>query len=207
MGSNRTNTIFMSIRANYYRLPPSERAKVLHDQKVWDEFYNRVEISRLKAMRVAIEKVKVDGLSREERFAKIGAAIESCRDPKLFNMEKDWHVIAYLLTGDAKITEAHLPDNPLHNVIFGGLKSSVTTGYGPARYFDSKLVAESAMALLGADRKVIAARYNPAEMKKLDLYAPTEESERKAVLNALEKFTGFFQKAASVHEDVITYAS
>ncbi len=122
-------------------------------------------------------------------------------------MEKDWHMIAYLLTGDAKIREEHLPNNPLHNVIFGGLKTSVNTGYGPARYFDSKLVAESATALVGADRKVIAGRYDPAQMKKLDLYAPTEERERKAILNVVEEFTAFFQKAASAHEDVITYVS
>ncbi len=197
----------MSILVNYYRLSPVERAKVMHDQKTWDEFYSSVEISRSKALREAIEKVNVDGLNREQRYAKIAAAIKSVHDPKQFNMEKDWHMVAYLLTGETKIKEEHLPDNPLHNVIFGGLKSAVETGYGPARYFDSKLVAESATALLGVDRKVIAARYNPAEMKKLDLYAPTEEAERKAVLNVVEEFTAFFQKAASAHEDVIAYVS
>jgi hypothetical protein len=197
----------MSILANYYRLPPSERQKVIHDQTAWDEFETRVRTAQFKAMQDAIAKVNVDGLSREERFAKINAAIKQSRDPKSFSMEKDWHVIAYLLTGDAKIKEEHLPKQPLHNVIFGGLKTSVTTGYGPARYFDSKLVAESATALVGADRKVIAARYDPEQMKKLDLYAPTEQRERNAILNEIEQFTGFFQKAASVHEDVITYVS
>jgi len=32
----------MSILANYYRLPPSERQKVMHDQLVWDEFETRI---------------------------------------------------------------------------------------------------------------------------------------------------------------------
>src|SRR6476660_1293101 len=117
----------MSILVNYYRLSPAERVKVMHDQKTWDEFYHHVEISRSKALREAIEKVNVDGLSPEQRYAKIGAAIKSVHDPKQFNMEKDWHVIAYLLTGETKIKEEHLPDKPLHNVIFGGLKSAVTT--------------------------------------------------------------------------------
>ena len=102
---------------------------------------------------------------------------------------------------------SNAPHGSRLNVIFGGLKTSVTTGYGPARYFDSKLVAESATALVSADRKVIAGRYDPAEMKKLDLYAPTEERERKAILNVAEEFTAFFQKAASANEDVITYVS
>jgi hypothetical protein len=55
--------------------------------------------------------------------------------------------------------------------------------------------------------KVIAQRYNPAEMKKLNLYAPTGESERKGILNEVEEFTAFFQKATSAHEDVIAYLS
>jgi hypothetical protein len=197
----------MSIVANYYRLPPAEREKVMHDQAVWDNFRHGLQTAQLKAMQDAMARVKVDGLSREERFAKISAAMKESHDPRQFNMEKDWHVIAYLLTGDSKITEEHLTNNPLHNVIFGGLKSSVTTGYGPARYFDSKLVAESAAALVGADRKVIAARFNPAEMKKLDLYTPIDERERKGILNEVEEFTAYFQKAASVHEDVIRYLS
>src|SRR5438105_12806308 len=110
----------MSIIANYYRLPPAERAKVMHDQAVWDAFTMRLMRAQSQALQDAIAKVKVDGLSREERFAKIGAAIKASRDPRQFNMEKDWHIIAYLLTGDAKIKEEHLPNNPLHNVIFGG---------------------------------------------------------------------------------------
>jgi hypothetical protein len=197
----------MSILANYYRLPGAEREKVMRDQKVWDEFRNRLETAQLKAMQDALAKLNVEGLSKEQRFAKIDAALKDIRNPRQFNMEKDWHIIAYLLTGEAGIVEEHRPNAPLHNVIFGGLKTSVTTGYGPARYFDSKLVAESATALVGADRKLIAERYNPAQMKKLNLYAPTEDSERKGVLNAIEEFTAFFQKAASAHEEVVTYLS
>ena len=60
---------------------------------------------------------------------------------------------------------------------------------------------------MGADRKVIAERYNPADMKKLDIYAPPEEGEKKLILREVEEFTAFFQKAASAHEDVITYGS
>jgi len=120
-------------------------------------------------------------------------------------MEKDWHTIAYLLTGDAKIREEHLPNNPLHNVIFGGLDTSVTTGYGPVRYFDGKLVAESTAALIGADRKVIAGRYDPVAMKKLDIYAPPEQKMKKAILEVVEELTAFFQKAAAAHEDMIKF--
>ena len=147
----------------------------------------------------------MDGLSQEERLAKLNAPIKQSRDPRSFNLEKDWHIIAYLLTGDAKLKEEHVPDAPLHNVIFGELKTSVTTGYGPVRYFDGKLVAETAAALAGADRKVIARRYDPAAMKKLDIYAPREENAKKLMLDVVEELTAFFQKAAATEEDVIKF--
>ena len=197
----------MSILVNYYRLPPSERENVTRDQATWDQFKSHLLQVQSKAFRDAIAKVKVDGLSPEARVAKINAAIEQSHDPRQFNLEKDWHIIAYLLTGDPKIKEEHLPDAPLHNVIFGGLKTTVTTGYGPVRYFDAKLVAETAAALVGADRKVIAGRYDPAAMKKLEIYAPREENEKKLILSLIEELTAYFQKAAAGHEDVVKYVS
>jgi hypothetical protein len=190
---------------DYYRLPPAEREKVTRDQATWDHFEHELITAKSRALQEAVAKVNVDGLSREERFAKINAAIKQSRDPRHFNLEKDWHIIAYLLTGDAKLKEEHLPNAPAHNVIFGGLKTSVKSGYGPACYFDSKLVAESAAALASADRKAIEARYDPEVMKKLGIYAPREENEKKLMLRAVEELTAFFQSAAATHQDVIRF--
>lgn len=140
-------------------------------------------------------------------MAKINEAMKKCQDPAHFNLEKDWQIIAYLLTGDATIKEENLTNAPLHNVIFGGLKTSVNTGYGPVRYFDARQVSEIAAALAGADRKAIAARYDPDTMKKLDIYAPPEADEKQAILQVIENLTAFFQKAAAEHQDVIAFVS
>jgi len=195
----------MSILLDYHRLPPSERKKVTHDEATWKKFSLGLLETRNQAMKKALDKLKLDGLSKEERFAKINAALREIHDPKHFNMEKDWHIIGYLLTGDASMKEEHRPNEPLHNVIFGGIETPVQSGYGPVRYFESKLVAETTTALVSADRKVIAARYDPEAMKKLDIYAPREEKEKAGVLNTIEELTAFFQKAAAAHEDVIKY--
>jgi hypothetical protein len=197
----------MSILVNYYRLPPSEREHVTRDQATWDHFKSHLLQAQSQAFRDAIAKVKVDGLTPEERVAKLNAAIKQSHNPRQFDLEKDWHMIAYLLTGDPKIKDEHLPDAPLHNVIFGGLKTTVTTGYGPVRYFDAKLVAETTAALVGADRKAIASRYDPAAMKKLEIYAPREENGKKLILAIIEELTAYFQKAAAAHEDVVKYVS
>jgi hypothetical protein len=196
----------MSILVDYYRLPQVEREKVTKDQATWDKFKTHLIQGRFQAMRDALDKLHLDGLSKEERYAKIDAAIKKTRDPAHFNLEKDWHIVAYLLTGDGKLKKEHVPNAPLHNVVFGGLKASVITGYGPARYFDGKLVAEIAAALAGAERKVIAARYDPVAMTKLGIYAPPEANERESILKVIEELTAFFQKAAAAHEDVITFA-
>ncbi len=194
-----------SILVDYYRLPQAEREKVTKKQATWDTFKTHLIEAQSKAMRDALNKLQLDGVSKEERWAKINAALEKGRDPAHFNMEKDWNIIAYLLTGDATLKEEHLPNAPLHNVIFGGLKTSVKTGYGAVRYFDAKLVAETAAALAGADRKVIADRYDSAAMKKLHIYAPPEANEKKGILQAIEELTVFFQKAAAANEDVIVF--
>lgn len=194
-----------SIDVDYYRLPPAEREKLTHDQASWDTFMNHLLKSQFQAEEDALAKLKLDGLSPQERAAKIDAALKKTRNPAHLNLEKDWHIIAYLLTGDATMKEENVPNAPLHNVIFGGLKASPTTGYGPVRYFDARLVAEIAAALAGADRKVIAARFDPAAMEKLNIYAPPEADEKAAILHVIEDLTAFFQKAAANHEDVITF--
>ena len=201
----RSQQTAASILVDYYRFPQAEREKVTKNQAAWDTFKTHLIEAQSKAMRDALNKLQLDGLSKEERWARINAALEKSRDTLHFNMEKDWHVIAYLLTGDATLKEEHLPNAPLHNVIFGGLKTSVKTGYGAVRYFDAKLVAETAAALAGVDRKVIAGRYDPAAMKRLDIYAPPEANEKNGILQAIEELTVFFQKAAAAHEDVIVF--
>src|ERR1044071_2559567 len=134
----RSQQAAASILMDYYRLPQAEREKVTKDQATWDTFKTHLIEAQSKGMRDALDKLQLNGLSKEDRWAKINAAIEKSHDPAHFNMEKDWHIIAYLLTGDATLKEEHLPKPPLHNVIFGGLKTSVKTAYGAVRYFDAK---------------------------------------------------------------------
>jgi hypothetical protein len=203
----RSQQTSASILLNYYRAPQQERVKVTRNQTTWDKFERHIVEAQSKSMRAALDNLKLDGLSKEERSAKITAAIAKTRDPAQFNMQKDWHIIAYLLTGDATLKEEHLANEPLHNVIFGGVKTSVRSGYGAVRYFDAKLVAETAAALVAANRKVIAGRYDPVVMKKFRIYAPPGPDEKKAILGVIEELTTFFQKAAATHEEVIVFMS
>src|SRR5215467_12396452 len=101
-----------SIDVDYYRLPPAEREKVTHDQATWKTFEDHLIQSRFQAEKDALDKLKLNGLSGEERARKIDAALKAAHNPAHFNLEKDWHIIAYLLTGDASMKEENLPNAP-----------------------------------------------------------------------------------------------
>lgn len=197
----------MSITVTYYRLPAAERKSVTRDQSSWEQFCQRIQSAHFQSFQSAIAGLEGFSGSQEERFAKLGALLQESRDPRRFDMEKDWHIAGYLLTGRAQIVEEHRPDDLLHSVIFGGHKTSATTGYGAVRYFDEQLVARTADALGAADRESIGQRFDPARMTQLDIYAPPEDTEREAVLRVIDDFTAFFREAASSREDVIKFAT
>ena len=140
----------MSIILSYYRLPVAERKSVTQDEALWGQFRKRLQKAQSEALHSTLEEMDKPGGSREERFARFGSLMEERRDPRHFNMEKDWHTIGYLLTGESEIREEHRNGAPLHNVIFGGVSTAMTTGYGAVRYYEGVLVADSAQALAKA---------------------------------------------------------
>jgi hypothetical protein len=75
------------------------------------------------------------------------------------------------------------------------------------RYYDAPLVARLADTLQGADRRLIATRFDPSRMAELNIYAPPEQNERDVFLRIVDKFTVFFREAATAKEDMIRFAS
>ena len=141
-----------------------------------------------------------------ESQAKLMAALEKQRqDRTRLDLSKDWPVVYYLLTGSAEIVEEHRPGQPLHNAIFGGNPTIVTTGYGPVRFFDHQLVSQIAAALGSLDQSHLVARFVPEEMARLDIYASPEMEEREMILNLIERIRSFFDEAVQAKEYVIAY--
>jgi hypothetical protein len=197
----------MSITVTYYRLPAQERENVTRDQSLWEQFRRRIQSAHFQSFHSAAATLDGFSGSREERYAKLAAALQGHRDPRRFDLEKDWHIIGYLLTGRAEMIEEHRPDAPLHGAIFGGREVPGITGYGAVRYYDGQLVARAADALRTADREILRSRFEPARMRELSIYAPPEEGEREAVLRVFDRFTQFFGEAAAAKEDIIRFAT
>jgi hypothetical protein len=197
----------MSITVTYYRLPAQERETVTRKQSSCEQIRRRIQSAHFQSFHAAAAALERFSGSREERYAKLASALQEHRDPRRFDMEKDWHIIGYLLTGRSEVVEEHRPDDLLHSVIFGGHKMSAITGYGAVRYYDGQLVARLADALQAADRVSMGRRFDPARMRELDIYAPPEEREREAVLRVVDQFTRFFAEAAAAKEEVIRFAA
>ena len=197
----------MSIAVTYYRMSAAERESVMRDQDTWRRFERRLMKAYHDAFQSAIADMDKDGGTRAEQFARLALLMKERSDPRQFNLEKDWHTTAYLLTGQSEIGDDHRSGETLHNVIYGGLDTGMTTGYGAVRYFDSTLVTESAEALAGADRQAIARRFDPAQMAQLEIYAAPDEREREGILKVIENLADFFKTAAAAKDDVIKFAS
>src|SRR5438046_2752591 len=135
----RYPTSNMSITVTYYRLPAQERESVTRDQSSWEQFRRRIQSAHFQSFHIAAAGLEGFSGSREERYAKLAALLQEHRDPRRFDVEKDWHIMGYLLTGRAEMIEEHRPDDLLHSAIFGGHNVSVITGYGAIRYYDGQL--------------------------------------------------------------------
>ena len=81
------------------------------------------------------------------------------------DVDKAWHGIHYLLTGDSWGGEP-----PLANAVLGGTEIGDDFGYGPARYLTADEVHAVAVALKDITPDAFRVRYVPAELTKNEIY-------------------------------------
>jgi hypothetical protein len=197
----------MSITVTYYRLPAAERKRVTSNESDWEEFRSQIDRAYFDSFHKAMAGLEGFAGTTEERFAKMDALLQEGRDPHRFDLEKDWQIVGYLLTGRADIVEQHNNSDLLYSSIFGGHETTITTGYGPVRFYDSHLVAETAKTFKSIDDEILAKRFDPDRMRKLSIYAAPEKAERETIFNIVKSFTKFFETTAGTGEDIIKFVS
>ena len=82
-----------------------------------------------------------------------------------FDVDKAWHGLHYLFTGTA-----WGGDGPLAQAILGGEAIGEDLGMGPARFLLPAQVREVAAALAGLTEDDLRTRFDPQQMKALDIY-------------------------------------
>lgn len=81
------------------------------------------------------------------------------------DLDKAWHGIHYLLTGEAWGGKA-----PLAWAVLGGKEIGEDVGYGPARYLMPVQVDAVAQSLAEVDEAQFRARYQPRTMDQAQIY-------------------------------------
>ena len=81
------------------------------------------------------------------------------------DIDKAWHGIHFLLSGDAWGGEP-----PLANVVLGGTEVGDDVGYGPARYLTADEVRAAANALQDITPDVLRSRYVATALSENEIY-------------------------------------
>jgi hypothetical protein len=132
---------------------------------------------------------------------KLEAFIET-EGPHSLDIDKSWHGIHYLLTGNASKPEAGIGQ-----IILGGKEIGEDQGYGPAHYFTAEEVKELAVLLKKETPEKLAARYNPMAMQKADIYPEIWVRDDKEALEYLleyyKRIVDFYARAAKHNQAIL----
>ena len=130
---------------------------------------------------------------------------EDSSPPNSIDIDKSWHGIHYLLTGQAEGGEGAVA-----LAVFGGEEFGPEVGYGPARFLLPEQVVQIAGALSKIEASELAKRFNPKDMTAKDIYlTPMWERDGNEALDyALEYYQQlpvFYRDAASRGDAVIQW--
>src|SRR5690242_9065614 len=122
---------------------------------------------RLTLVMVAPESI---GRLQSDKEALTSLVFKASREK--FEMEKEWHGIHFLLTGDPWSTAG-----PYGQVILGGREIGPDLGYGPARLLTAEQVKDIAERLQAMPAETLRARYDATSFTKADIYPGMWERE------------------------------
>jgi hypothetical protein len=119
----------------------------------------------------------------------------------VFSLGKDWHVLHFLLTG-----EAEMPcDSPLSAVVAGGRETLLDVGYGPVPVLDPQEVARCVQLMEGLDKDATIERCDLQKLKLSHLYGAYEVDSDylEDLWPDFEKLKAFYLKAADAGDAVL----
>jgi Domain of unknown function (DUF1877) len=128
-----------------------------------------------------------------------------CEGEPAFSLDKCWHVMHWLLTGDAGLDDDAFTEPPLGNVVMGGTDSKFEASYGQIRYLMPAEVQDVATALTAIPFADLSAKFdadafNDAELYPLGRRGTWDDDEVAAEHEAFQTIypglVAFFQQAA-----------
>ena len=121
---------------------------------------------------IRLSDKSVDTLLNHPKFihsfldGNVSSTHESREEGDEFDIDKDWHGLHFILTGEPEAT-----NNLLGFLMSGGnFIGNEDVGYGPARIYTSNQVFKIIEAFTNINREALYQRYNPKEMDRLKVY-------------------------------------
>jgi hypothetical protein len=120
----------------------------------------------------------------------------------VLDLDKQWHVMHFLLTGDASAGEP-----PLNFLIAGGEEIGIDLGSGQVRLFDAAAVKRIDSALEDLARAEVVGRVDPAASEEAELYrgigaAPLDELQREYG-DIFDRLKAFVRQAAGSNRSLV----
>jgi hypothetical protein len=148
-------------------------------------------------MRLSLAMISAEELDRLSRDPSQVVPLLLYPRPEIhLAMDKEWHGIQFLLTG-----EPWPVSNPLGMVIFGANEIGENLGYGPARTLTVEQVKEVATKLSDTSTEVLRGRYDVRAMTEEMIYPEVWEREGNAALDWLmagyQRLVEFYQQASN----------
>jgi hypothetical protein len=124
---------------------------------------------------------------------------------RYLDIDKTWHIIHFLLTGDAWVGEG-----PLFDAVLGGHQlTDEDLGYGPARFLNDLDVVATARALDCISPEELWSRFEESRIREAireaNLYWSIEPDGRNYALENYEALRRFFAAAAHTGEAAILW--
>jgi hypothetical protein len=116
---------------------------------------------------------------------------------KIFSLEKDWHILHYILNGTAEGGTG-----PLANVVLGGAEihdQEGNMGYRPAHYLTAQQVKAVAQALGAVDFAKLAKAFDPKDAAAKGIYGLTHPGGFVSV--SAEELAGFVEPVRVFYAD------
>lgn len=156
----------------------------------------------LKTMPPEIAKSMADMMKvLDEQKAGVAGRIPSGGDIPALSVDKEWHAIHYLLTGDSEGGEGVLA-----MVVLGGKEIGEDLGYGPARYLTASEVREAYRALAEISREELEHRFDPTDMTNRNIYPGHWENEYfEGLRQAFDDLVSYYRDAASEGHAMLIY--
>ncbi len=134
--------------------------------------YRRINAAEWDNLQQLLETYQeLDGFERYEAYASIADSDELRSSDRYLTIDKDWHALHALLTGEiSNPSDIKAVPPSLGNVVIGGTETPIDATYGKVRFLKSEEVREVADALSKITVEDLRSRFDAVEFTKAEVY-------------------------------------